>query len=41
MEDAEICDIDVEVASTITARYFKGLGAHKDNMILEVERING
>lgn len=35
--NARICDIDFPVASTITARYYKGIGAHKDNMILVVE----
>lgn len=34
--DAEICDIDAPLFSTITARYYKGVGAHKDNMVLEI-----
>lgn len=34
--EAEICDIDAPLFSTITARYYKGIGAHKDNMIIEV-----
>lgn len=36
MQNAEICDIDIDVFSTVTARYYKGIGSHKDNMILEV-----
>ncbi|MCQ2598300.1 MAG: DNA cytosine methyltransferase, partial [Treponema sp.] len=32
--DAEICDIDHPLASTVTARYYKGIGAHKDNLVL-------
>lgn len=39
MDQAEICDIDAPVFSTVTARYFKGIGAHKDNMVLEVIKI--
>lgn len=39
IEDAEVCDIDAEVASTLTARYFKGIYGHKDNMVIEIERI--
>lgn len=34
--EAEICDIDAPLFSTVTARYYKGIGAHKDNMIIEV-----
>lgn len=37
MEEAEICDIDAPYCSTITARYYKGIGSHKDNMVLVVE----
>lgn len=32
--DARVCDLDSEVASTVCARYYKGLSAHKDNMVL-------
>ena len=35
-DDAEICDIDAELFSTVTARYYKGIGAHKDNMVMEI-----
>lgn len=38
MENARICDIDHPVASTVTARYYKGIGAHKDNMVLICRR---
>ena len=36
--NAEICDLDTPTASTITSRYYKGLGSHKDNMVLEIWR---
>lgn len=36
LDDAEICDIDHPLFSTVTARYYKGLGAHKDNMVIEI-----
>ena len=32
LDNAKICDIDTPTASTVTARYYKGIGAHKDNM---------
>lgn len=32
LDNAKICDIDTPTASTITSRYYKGIGAHKDNM---------
>ena len=35
LENAQICDINTPTASTITARYYKGIGSHKDNMIIE------
>lgn len=36
--NAEICDIDTPTASTVTARYYKGIGAHKDNMCIVAMR---
>ena len=38
IKDARVCDLETEVASTVCARYYKGLSAHKDNMILESEK---
>lgn len=35
MENAEVCDINTPISSTVTARYYKGIGAHKDNMIMD------
>lgn len=35
MENAEVCDINTPTSSTVTARYYKGIGAHKDNMVME------
>lgn len=32
LDNDKICDIDTPTASTITSRYYKGIGAHKDNM---------
>lgn len=34
LDNAEICDVDTPTASTITARYHKGIGSHKDNMCI-------
>lgn len=34
MDSAEICDIDHPLASTVCARYYKGIGGHKDNIVL-------
>ena len=34
--NAKICDIGTETASTVTSRYYKGIGANKDNMVLEI-----
>lgn len=34
LDNAKICDIDTPTASTVTARYYKGIGAHKDNMCI-------
>ena len=40
LDDAEVCDIDAPVASTITARYYKGIGSHKDNMIMQATKVS-
>lgn len=39
MEESEVCDIDAPYYSTITSRYYKGIGGHKDNMVIEVCKI--
>lgn len=39
MDEAEVCDIDAELFSTITARYYKGIGSHKENMVMEIIKI--
>lgn len=36
LDDATICDFNTPTASTITSHYYKGLGSHKDNMVLEI-----
>lgn len=38
LDNAKICDIDTPTASTITSRYYKGIGAHKDNMCIVAMR---
>ena len=38
LDNAKICDVDTKTASTITARYHKGIGAHKDNMCIVAMR---
>lgn len=38
LDSAKICDIDTHTASTVTARYYKGIGAHKDNMCIVAMR---
>lgn len=38
LNKAKICDVGTETASTITARYHKGIGAHKDNMLIVAMR---
>lgn len=38
LDNAKICDIDTTTASTVTARYYKGIGAHKDNMCIVAMR---
>jgi DNA (cytosine-5)-methyltransferase 1 len=35
IKEAKVCDLGTETDSTDCARYYKGLSAHKDNMILE------
>ena len=37
LENARICDVDTPTASTIVARYYKGIAGHHDNMIIEVD----
>lgn len=36
--NAKICDVGTETASTVTARYYKEIGAHKDNMCIVAMR---
>lgn len=38
LDNAKICDIDTPTASTVTARYYKGIGEHKDNMCIVAMR---
>lgn len=38
LDNAEICDIDTPTASTVTSRYYKGIGSHKDNMCIVAMR---
>ena len=38
LDNAKICDIDTTTASTVTSRYYKGIGAHKDNMCIVAMR---
>lgn len=33
-EDFLICDVGCEIASSVTARYYKGISAHKDNLVI-------
>lgn len=35
MENARVCDVNTQTSSTVTARYYKGIGAHKDNMVMD------
>lgn len=37
LDNAKICDVATETASTITTRYYKGICAHNDNMVIEKE----
>lgn len=37
-QQIKICDVDTPTASTVTARYYKGIGAHKDNMCIVAMR---
>lgn len=39
LNDAGICDIGTKTASTITARYHKGIGANRDNKVMEVKNL--
>lgn len=34
LDNAKICDVATQTASTVTSRYYKGIGAHKDNMCI-------
>lgn len=34
LDNAKICDVDTPTASTVTSRYYKGIGTHKDNMCI-------
>lgn len=34
MDNARLCDVGTETTSTVTARYYKGVGSHKDNMVM-------
>jgi cytosine-specific methyltransferase len=38
LDNAEICDINTPTASTVTSRYYKGVGSHKDNMCIVAMR---
>ena len=38
LDNAKICDVGTETASTVTARYYKGIGAHKDNICIVAMR---
>lgn len=38
LNNAKICDINTPTASTVTSRYCKGIGAHKDNMCIVAMR---
>lgn len=39
MGNACVCDINHPLGSTVTARYYKGIGAHKDNMVIEIWKL--
>lgn len=38
LDNARICDVNTPTASTVTSRYYKGIGAHKDNMCIVAMR---
>lgn len=38
LDNTEICDINTPTASTVTSRYYKGIGSHKDNMCIVAMR---
>ncbi|MCQ2086653.1 MAG: DNA cytosine methyltransferase [Bacilli bacterium] len=40
VEEHSICEIDCETASAVCARYYKGIAAHRDNIVLEAETGN-
>lgn len=41
VENHSISNIDCEIASTVCARYYKGIAAHLDNIVLEVPEDKG
>lgn len=38
LDNAKLCDVDTPTASTVTSRYYKGIGVHKDNMCIVAMR---
>lgn len=38
LDNAKVCDVGTKTASTVTARYCKGISAHKDNMFIVAMR---
>lgn len=38
LDEAGICDINTTTGSTVTSRYHKGIGSHKDNMCIVAMR---
>lgn len=38
LDNAKICDINTPTASTLTSRYYKGIGGHHDNMCIVAMR---
>lgn len=38
LDNAKICDINTHTASTLTSRYYKGIGANNDNMCIVAMR---
>lgn len=38
LDNAKLCDVNTPTASTVTSRYYKGIGAHKDNMCIVAMR---
>lgn len=39
LKDARICDINHPFASAITNHYYRGISAHKDNMVIEIWKL--